>query len=124
MKCADKHFIGAGWACAIAMKDWRYQMRDKNFYRQVFEFLFDTTWTRQTSEVMAEFNISRREAVKVLNHLYAQGLARKLLCDDSGFIYEHRKQRPGIELHWNSNPLYSDMKFQDAVKFFDEQFKE
>jgi hypothetical protein len=98
-------------------------MKDKNFYRQVFSFLYEGYITRFTSEVMAEFKITRSEAVKVLNNLCDLGLADKQLYDEDGFGYSHRKQRPGVEMLWNSYPNCDQMELEEAVKVFDEKFK-
>jgi len=99
-------------------------MLDKNFYRQVFSFLYEGYITRYTSEVMDEFKISRSKAVAVLNELCARGLADKQLVDRSGVGYSHRKQRPGVEMLWSSYPDCDCMELEEAVKVFDEKFKE
>ena len=98
-------------------------MKDKDFYRRVFAFLFDGYITRSTSEVMAYFDLDRNEAVDILNELCAHGLADEQLIDRSGMSYSHRRQRPGIEMLWSSRPNDDVMDRDAAIKVFDEKFK-
>lgn len=96
-------------------------MSNDDLKRQVFLYLFDN-FTRETIDVMNEFNLTRQECLKILKGLEGLGLATHEYFHD-GLLTSNRKRLPGVNATWWAEPNYDNTSREDALVVFEQKIK-